>query len=124
MDQVSPALAQELDPVLHGTQPASIESKVPRTTAWYRRKGRSSWKTKAEEQQYLTPLEEKALVTHLLRMAALGTLIRIKFIPPIAFSLAYRHSPTKAIKPPNKNWPQAFTRRQPELKSRRTRAID
>jgi hypothetical protein len=32
--------------------------------------------------------------------------------------------PTKAIKPPNKNWPQAFTRRDPELKSRRIRAMD
>jgi hypothetical protein len=124
MDQASPALAQELDPDLHRTQPASIESIVPRTTAWYRRKGRPSRKTKAEEQQYLTPLEEKALVTHLLRMAALGTPIRIKFIPPLAFSLARRRSPTKAIKPPNKNWPQAFTRRHPELKSRRTRAMD
>jgi hypothetical protein len=77
MDQASPALAQELDPDLHRTQPASIESIVPRTTAWYRRKGRPSRKTKAEEQQYLTPLEEKALVTHLLRMAALGTPIRL-----------------------------------------------
>jgi hypothetical protein len=124
MDQASPALAQELDPDLHRTQPASIESIVPRTTAWYRRKGRPSRKTKAEEQQYLTPLEEKALVTHLLRMAALGTPIRIKFIPPLAFSLACRRFPTKAIKPPNKNWPQAFTRRHPELKSRRTRAMD
>jgi hypothetical protein len=124
MDQVSQALAQELDPALHKTQPASIERKVPRTTTWYRRKGRSARKTKAEEQQYLTPLEEKALVTYILRMAALGTPIRVKFITPLAFSLTRRRSPTKAIKPLNKNWPQAFTRPHPEFIFSRTRAIN
>ncbi|KAF2815137.1 uncharacterized protein BDZ99DRAFT_459079 [Mytilinidion resinicola] len=52
-------------------------------------------KTKAESQQYLTPSEEKALVIFLLRMAALGFPVRIKFIPSLAFSLARRRSANK-----------------------------
>ncbi|KAF2007550.1 hypothetical protein P154DRAFT_412538, partial [Amniculicola lignicola CBS 123094] len=71
-------------------------------------------KTKAERRQYLTPSEEKALVIYILRAAALGSPIRIKSIPPLAFILARRRSTSKAIKPRNKNWPQAFTRRNPE----------
>jgi hypothetical protein len=57
-------------------------------------------------------------------MAALGSPVRIKFIPSLAFSLARRRSANKAIKPPNKNWPQAFARRHPEVKQRTNRAMD
>lgn len=124
MDRTSHDNVQGLHPELHGLQPAVTERKLPRTTAWYHKKGRGTPKTKAERQQYLTPLEEKALVTHILRMAALGTPIRVKYIPALAFSLARRRCTTKATKPPNKNWPQAFRRRHPQLRSRKTSAMD
>ncbi|KAL6160609.1 hypothetical protein ACJBU6_01140 [Exserohilum turcicum] len=79
---------------------------------------------KAQRQQYLTPSEEKAFVRHITRSAALGFPLRIKDIPSLAFSIARRRSATKAIKPPNKNWPQAFAKRHPELARRNNRAMD
>ena len=30
----------------------------------------------------------------------------------------------KSVKPPGKNWPQAFKKHHPELKARRVRAVD
>jgi hypothetical protein len=125
MDRTSHENVEGLHTELQGLQPlAVIERKLPRTTAWYHKKGRATLKTKAERQQYLIPPEEKVLVSHILRMAALGTPIRVKYIPALAFSLARRRCTTKATKPPNKNWPQAFRRRHPQLRSRKTSAMD
>ena len=45
-------------------------------------------KEKAQGQQYLTPEEEKALISFLLLMSDLGQPVRIKYIPSLAFSLA------------------------------------
>ena len=45
---------------------------------------------------------------YLLRTAARGFPIRVKFMR----SIARRRSTKKAIEPPNKNWPQAFARRR------------
>jgi hypothetical protein len=82
-------------------------------------------KEKAQQQQYLTPEEEKAVVTFLLLMSNLGQPVRIKFIPSLAFSVARQRSTTnKPIKPPGKNWARAFEKRHPELKARRVKAID
>ncbi|OCL05720.1 hypothetical protein AOQ84DRAFT_379311 [Glonium stellatum] len=104
MDPASQALAQVLPSNVSRTCSALAKrSGVSRTTVWYRRRGRPSRKTKAEGQQYLTPSEEKALVMFLLQMAALGSPVRIKFIPSLAFSLARRRSANKVIKPLNKN---------------------
>jgi DDE superfamily endonuclease len=47
--------------------------------------------------------------------------VRIKHIPSLAFSVARRRS---TIKPPGRNWAQAFEKRHPELKARRVRSID
>jgi hypothetical protein len=125
MDRTSHENVEGLHTELQGLQPLAVtERKLPRTTAWYHKKGRATLKTKAERQQYLIPPEEKALVSHILRMAALGTPIRVKYIPALAFSLARRRCTTKATKPPNKNWPQAFRRRHPQLRSRKTSAMD
>jgi hypothetical protein len=127
MDPASQALAQNLPPNVRRTYAALAERcdvPVSVTTVWYRDNGRPSRQTKAERQQYLTPSEEKALVVFVLRTAALGSPVRIKDIPPLAFSTARRRSPTNAIKPPNKNWPQAFAKRHPELSRRRNRAMD
>jgi hypothetical protein len=58
-------------------------------------------------------------------MSNLRHSIRIKFIPSLAFSIAHYQSTTNSpIKPPGKNWPQAFEKRHPELKARRVKAID
>jgi hypothetical protein len=127
MDPASQALAQNLPPNVRRTYAALAERcdvPVSVTTVWYRDNGRPSRQTKAERQQYLTPSEENALVKFVLQTAALGSPVRIKDIPPLAFSIARRRSPTKAIKPPNKNWPQAFAKRHPELSRRTTKAMD
>lgn len=70
---------------------------------------------KAQGQQYLTPEEEKALVSFLLLISNLGQPIQVKYIPSFAFSLARQRSVTK---PPNKNWPRAFEKRHPKVKAR------
>lgn len=127
MDPASLALAQNLPVSVRRTYTALAErSDVPvsRTTVWYRAKGRPSRRTKAQRQQYLTPSEEEAFVRHIIKSAALGFPLRIKDIPALAFSIARRRSATKAIKPPNKNWPQAFAKRHPELARRNNRAMD
>ncbi|KAG9240226.1 hypothetical protein BJ878DRAFT_390334, partial [Calycina marina] len=49
----------------------------------------------------------------------------IRFLPSFAYSIPRQRSTTnKSIKPPSKNWAQAFQKRHPELKSRRVRALD
>ncbi|EUC27166.1 hypothetical protein COCCADRAFT_112407, partial [Bipolaris zeicola 26-R-13] len=51
--------------------------------------------------------------------------IRHVSIPLLAFSIARRRSTSiKLIKPPGKNWAQAFEKRHKELKARKVRAID
>ncbi|KAF2650904.1 DDE-domain-containing protein [Lophiostoma macrostomum CBS 122681] len=127
MDPASQALAQTLPPNVRRTYAALAahsDVRVSRTTLWYRAKGRPSRRTKAQGQQYLTPLEEKGFAQHLIRAANFGLPWRIKDIPSLAFSIARRRSPAKAIKPPNKNWPQAFAKRHPELARRKHRAMD
>jgi hypothetical protein len=56
-------------------------------------------------------------------MSDLGSPVRIKFLRSLAFHIARQRS-NKPTKPPGKNWPQAFEKRHPELKSRRVRPID
>jgi hypothetical protein len=58
-------------------------------------------------------------------MRDLGFPVRIKYLPSLAFIIKRQRSTTgKTIKPPGKNWPKAFQRRHPELKSRKLNAID
>jgi hypothetical protein len=61
-------------------------------------------------------------------MAALGSPVRVKYLPSLAFSIARRRSTTNgstnATKPPSKNWPQAFARRHPEIRQRSNRPMD
>jgi hypothetical protein len=99
------------------------EKVIPYHTDYYRKRGRPSMKEKAQGQQYLTPPEEKALVTFILRMGAVGTPIRVKYIPALAFCIASRRATNRPSEPPNKNWPQAFRRRHPQLKSRNNRPM-
>jgi hypothetical protein len=123
MDRASQVLAEGFPVDLPQTWAARSEyAGVPLTTLYYRARGRPSEKEKAQQQQYLTPAEEKALVAFLLLMSNLGYPVRIKYIPSLAFTLARQRSPT--AKPPGKNWPRAFEKRHPELKARTVKAID
>jgi hypothetical protein len=98
---------------------------VAYATLWHRAHGRPSKEDKARGQQYLTPVEEKALDQYLIRMADLGYPIPIKRLRSLAFSIARRRSAEDiAIKLPGKNWPKAFERRHPELKARKVKAMD
>ena len=75
MDRASQVLAQGLPPDVPRTYAALAErGDVPLSTIHNRAHGRSSKEEKAQRQQYLTPSEEKALITFLLRMSDLGNL--------------------------------------------------
>jgi hypothetical protein len=126
MDRASQALAAGLPFDAPRTYAALAEhSEVPLSTLHHRAHGRRSREQKAQSQQYLTPQEEQALAKFLLQMSGLGSPVRIKFLPSLAFIVARQRSTTNtAIKPPGKNWAQAFEKRHPELKTRRVRAID
>jgi len=89
---------------------------VPLSTLHHRDHGRLREEL-AQSQQYLTPEEEKAIVKFLLLMSNLRHPVRIKFIRSLAFCVARHRSTNKPIKPPDKNWPRAFKKRHPELKS-------
>jgi hypothetical protein len=99
------------------------EEEIPYHTRCYRKRGRPSMKDKAQGQQYLIPPGEKALVAFILRMGAVGTPIRVKYIPALAFCTASRRATNRPSEPPNKNWPQAFRPRHPQLKSRNNRPM-
>lgn len=126
MDKASQALALGL-PDCRPTSLRTIadHSGVPRSHPHYRAHGRRSLQLKAQSQQCVTPYEEKAVVEFILRMAGLGTPIRIKYIPCIAFSAA-RHRPEadRPLKPPGKNWAKDHERRHPKIAARRVRAMD
>ena len=126
MDQASQVLAQGLPLDVPRTYAILAErGEVPLSTLHHRARGRRSKEQKAQNQQYLTPSEEKALVEFVLRMSDLGNPIRIKFLPSLALSIARRRSLTdRATKPPGKKWAHAFKRRHPTLKSRRVGALD
>src|SRR4051812_48414078 len=104
-DRASKALAEASSPGEPRIYDAvSKRSGVPLSTLYYRNHGRPSRETKAQGQQYLTPPEERALEKYLRLMAELGTPVRIKFIPSLAFSIARQRSTTnEAIKSPGKN---------------------
>lgn len=80
---------------------------------------------KAVSQQYLTPAEEKAMVDFVLQMADLGTPVRIKYIPSIAFTVARgRPESDWPLKPPGKNWAKSLEKRHPRLKAKKVKALD
>jgi hypothetical protein len=81
--------------------------------------------SKPKSQQYLTPAEEKAMVDFVLQTSALGTPVRIKYIPSIAFTVTHgRPEPDRLLKPPGKNWAKSLERRHPEVKARKVKALD
>jgi hypothetical protein len=126
MDRASQVLVEGLPA---GQRPSFVAlakwGNIPYSTLNHRANGRPSIKDKARRQPYLTPEEETALAQYLKRRADIGYPIPVKQIPSLAFIIASRRSTThKPIKPPGKNWPKAFERRQPALKSRKVKAVD
>ena len=115
---------------LEATEPRTYTAlskchKVSRTTLWNRTYGQPSIEEKAKSQQYRTPAEEKALAKYLIRMSNIGYPVRVMYIPSLAFIIARRRSTTDVpIKPPCKNWHNAFEKRHPELNSRKVKAVD
>jgi hypothetical protein len=126
MDRASQVLAEGLPSSQPCTYAALSEhGKVPRSTVWHRAHGRRSKEAKAKSQQYLTPEEEKALAQYLKRMADIGYPVPIKHLRSLAFIITRRRSTTDVvIKLPGKNWPKAFEKRHPALKSRKVKAVD
>lgn len=121
MDKASQVLAQgPPSGVPRSYRTIADHSGVPRSTLHNRSHVRRSIEEKAESQQYLTPFEEKAVVDFVLKMAELGTPVRMMYIPSIAFS-STRHRPLskRPPKPPSKNWVKALEKRRPELVARR-----
>lgn len=89
MDKASQVLAQGLpEGVPNSFRALADHSDVPRTTLQHRARGRRSKEEKAQSQHYLYPWEAKALVKFLVQQDALGRSVRIKYLRPIAFSLA------------------------------------
>jgi hypothetical protein len=98
---------------------------VPRSTLHARACGRQSMAAKAESQQYLTPAEEKAMVDFVLQMSDLGTPVRIKYIPSIAFTVTRgRPESDWPLKPPGKNWAKSLEKRHSRLKAKKVKALN
>jgi hypothetical protein len=102
VDLASDILAEGLPASQPCTYAALSEhGNAPRSTVWHRAHGRPSKQDKAKGQQYLTPVEERALVQYLTRMADLGYPFPIKHLRLLAFTIARRRSTTDvATKPP------------------------
>ena len=126
MDRASCALRQGVPAGVPQSFRALADHRdVPRSTLYYRSRGRQSIEDKAESQQYLTAAEEKAVVDFLLQMSDLGHPVRIKYIPYIAFGATrYRPAPSRPANPPGKNWAKALEKRHPILQARRVKALD
>lgn len=107
-------------------------SGVPASTLWHPDHGRLSIQQRAAKQQYLSPQEEKAFMSYLLRMSRNGYPLPVKFARNLAYFIMLQHASIfqipatdrSDVHPPGKNWPQAFHKRHPELKAMRLKAID
>ena len=99
---------------------------------WHRDHGRVSIQQRAAKQQYLSPQEEKALVSYFLRMSRNGYPLHVKYARNLAYVIMLQRASIfqipatdrSDVHPPGKNWPQAFHKRHPELKAMQLKAID
>ncbi|GAB1729805.1 hypothetical protein NU195Hw_Modified_186t2 [Hortaea werneckii] len=126
MDKASQALAKGLPASVPRSYRAIADhSGVPRSTLHCRAKGQRSIEEKAQSQQHLKPFEERAMTDFILQISDLGTPVRIKYTPSLAFSVA-RHRPesNRPLKPPGKNWAKALQKRHPELQARKFKVLD
>jgi hypothetical protein len=120
MDRTSKALAQGFPSNVPKSYRALADhSNVPRCTLHDCAQGQRPIEGKAQSQQYSTSYEQKAMIDFILQMSALGTLIRIKYMSSIAFTVARgRPEHDRPQKSPGKNWAKALERRHPELKAK------
>jgi hypothetical protein len=81
-------------------------------------------KKKAQDQQYLTPCEEKAIVRFVSQMADFGQDVRIKHLPSLAFTIARQRSTKVPLNAPNKDWPRGFQERNPDVIALKKHALD
>jgi hypothetical protein len=104
---------------------ADHHGNVSHSTLHHRARGRPSREEKAQDQQYLQPYKEEVVVKYLLKMSNLGYLIRMKFIPSLAYSVT-RHRPTteRPLKAPGHNWAKALEKRHLILLAQRLKALD
>lgn len=113
-------------------QALSEANGVPASTLRHRNHGRISIQQRAVNQQYLTPQEEKALVSYFLRMSERGYPLPVKALGNLAYIIVLQRISIfqipaidrEDVHPPGENWPQAFCKRHPELKAMRIKAID
>ena len=106
-------------------------SGVPLSTVGHRNRGRKSIQQRAADQQYLTPQEEKALVSYFLGMSRKGYHLPVKFAGSLAYIIRLQRSSIfqipqtdrSDIHAPGKNWPQVFSKRHPELQAIRMKPI-
>jgi hypothetical protein len=126
MDKASRALAEGLPPgIPFSFRALADHSGVPHATLHRRSHGGPSSEQKGEDQQYLTPWEEEALVKFILQMANFGYPVRLKFIPALAYRLTLqRPQSARPPKPPHINWTKAFRKRNPILEARMVGALD
>lgn len=123
---MSPVRKQRSEqPHVHELSDDDIEA-LPASTRWHREHGRCTRREKAAKEQYLSPHEEKALACYVLRMCQNGYPLPVKVLRSLALVIRQRGNGTSSeqdVKPPGKNWPQGFYKRNPQLKPRRLRAI-
>ncbi|KAF2174973.1 hypothetical protein K469DRAFT_647732, partial [Zopfia rhizophila CBS 207.26] len=126
MDKASRVLAEGVPPgVPFSYRALADHGDVACSTLNHRRNGRRSIEQKAQDQQYLTPWEEEALVKFILQMSDFGYPIPIKFIPSLAYRLTLqRPQSARPLKPPHLNWTIAFRKRHPIIQARRLKALD
>ncbi|KAI1513946.1 hypothetical protein KJE20_07079 [Pyrenophora tritici-repentis] len=113
MDEASRALAEGVPPGVPFSFRALADHRGGSHATLHRRShGGRSLEQKAQDQQYLTPWEEEALVNFILQMSNFGYPIRIKFIPSLAHRLTLqRPQSDRPLKPPHINWTKAFRER-------------
>ncbi|GAB7336822.1 hypothetical protein MBLNU13_g11328t1 [Cladosporium sp. NU13] len=102
------------------------ELNSPTSTERNREHGKQWRREKAAKEQYLTPNEENGLVAYILRMSQNGYPLAVKVLRSLALVIRRqreRAPDAQGLSEPGKNWPQGFYKRNPQLKSRRMRAM-
>jgi hypothetical protein len=106
MDRASQVLAQGVPPSVPKSYRAFADhhGNISYSILYHRAHGRPSREEKAQGQQYLKPYKEEVIVKYLLQMADLNYLIRMKFIPLLAYSVTRNRPTTKRpLKAPSQN---------------------
>jgi DNA-binding Lrp family transcriptional regulator len=107
------------DPKLSVRMAAQIY-KVSRTTLTRRYNGNPSQAETTVKSRKLSNLEEKTIIQRVLKLESQGFPVRISGVEDMANLLRRERDAS----PVGKNWAENFVRRQPELKTQKTRSYD